>query len=160
MNVCNAVSFAHSKGVMHRDLKPDNIMIGEYGEVYVMDWGLAALLPPHERPQQATDKVAALTGDTVGGTPAYLAPEMAAAEADVIGIRSDVYLLGAILYEIITGKPPHKGTTPLNCIYNAYRNIIEPTDESGELVDIALKAMATHPDEAVSASCRFPDRYS
>ncbi len=105
MQVCNAVHFAHSRGVIHRDLKPDNVMIGEFGEVYVMDWGLALCLE-----DDGTGRFP-LVRDAKGlaGTPQYMAPEMLGGSEVRIGVRTDVYLLGAMLYEIITGHPPHRG---------------------------------------------------
>ena len=147
LDVCHAVAFAHSKGVMHRDLKPSNVMVGNFGEVYVMDWGLAALLPAHERPADAETirhKVMPLHGHAIGGTAAYMAPEMAAGQARRIGTASDIYLLGAILYEIVTGKRPHTGESTIDTILNASKNIITPSDHSSELKEIALKAMATN----------------
>jgi serine/threonine-protein kinase len=99
MQVSNAVHFAHSKRVLHRDLKPENVMIGSYGEVYVLDWGIALALDG-PRP----------SGDGIVGTPAYMAPEMVRSAVDELDERTDVYLLGAILHEIITGSPPHTGT--------------------------------------------------
>src|SRR5439155_5984413 len=97
MKVADAIAFAHSREVVHRDLKPENVMIGDFGEVLVMDWGLALMLgaPP--------------ANVAMGGTPGYMAPEMAMGPIDAIGLHSDVYLLGAILYEIITGLRPHTG---------------------------------------------------
>ena len=139
MRVADAVAFAHSKGVIHRDLKPENVMLGDYGEVLVMDWGLAV---------SVTDDGKAVRMDAdhaQGGTPCYMAPEMACADPAQIGFASDVYLLGAILYQIVTGKKPHSGRTPTDCLVNASRNVIEPTEKTGELVDIALEAMATDP---------------
>ncbi|MFM7073231.1 MAG: protein kinase domain-containing protein, partial [Planctomycetota bacterium] len=131
LKVADGVAFAHSRGVVHRDLKPENVMIGEFGEVLVMDWGLALSL----------DVPAAEVA--MGGTPAYMAPEMTVGPMEQIDETSDVYLLGAILYEIVTGLRPHTGSTVMECLMASANNVIVPTDKSGELVDIALKAMAT-----------------
>ena len=140
MKVADAVAFAHSKKIIHRDLKPENVMIGEYGEVMVMDWGLAASVEEGGKAPTLTNETAA------GGTPAYMAPEMALGRADKIGVRSDVYLLGAILYEIVTGLRPHTGKDMMAVLYNIATNVIQPTEKAGELVDIARKAMATEPE--------------
>jgi len=139
MRVADAVAFAHARGVVHRDLKPENTMLGEFGEVLVMDWGLA-------QPSKRFRKSASITEtSSMGGTPAYMAPEMATGPLDKITALSDVYLLGAMLYEILTGKPPHQGKNAMKCLMAAARNEIVPTDKTGELVDVALKAMATDP---------------
>ncbi len=141
MRVADAVAFGHSRGVVHCDLKPENVMLGDYGEVLVMDWGLAQLLPAFQKPREI-----AKSADG-GGTPAYMAPEMAAGKAGLITIASDVYLLGAILYEIIAGKAPHAGKNVMGCLVNVAKNVIQPTDKTGELLDIAYKAMATQPED-------------
>ncbi len=138
LKVADGVAFAHSRGVVHRDLKPENVMIGEFGEVLVMDWGLALSL----------DTPAAEVA--MGGTPAYMAPEMTLGPMELIDETSDVYLLGAILYEIVTGLRPHTGNTVMECLMASANNVIVPTDKTGELVEIALKAMATDQD------ARFP----
>jgi len=145
MRAADAVAFAHSRGVIHRDLKPENVMLGDYGEVLVMDWGLAASFTDKGKADRLS------TGHLVGGTPVYMAPEMALGDADKIGPASDIYLLGAILYEIVTGHPPHVGEDAMACLRAAAENRIEQTDVKGELLDIALKAMATEPAE------RYPD---
>ena len=118
--VCDAMAYAHSRGVAHRDLKPDNIMIGEFGEVLVMDWGLAKLLPeaaaadgsPEEETtvsgRQVRDPFHTLNG-LVKGTPRYMAPEQAEGKIDQIDERTDIYSLGAILYTILTLRPPVQG---------------------------------------------------
>ncbi len=97
LRVADAVAFAHAGGVIHRDLKPDNVMLGDYGEVLVMDWGLARITPQFAH----VDSV--YQADSLGGTPAYMSPEMAKGPVESIGKTSDVYLLGAILYEIVGG---------------------------------------------------------
>ncbi|MBI4617672.1 MAG: tetratricopeptide repeat protein [Planctomycetes bacterium] len=113
VKVCEAVGFAHSRGVLHRDLKPANVMVGDFGEVYVMDWGLAKLLGSGNDSRAAridTDRYEsreALTGaGGIVGTLSYLSPEQAGVGGD-LSRASDVYLLGGILYEILTGTPPH-----------------------------------------------------
>jgi len=139
LKVCDAVAFAHSRGVVHRDLKPENVMLGDYGEVLVMDWGLAISVDERGK----ADKP--LPGSKRAGTVTYMAPEMARCEVDRIGPRSDVYLLGGILYQIVTGLRPHHGKNAEECAWAARENVIQPTDKRGELVDIALKAMAAEP---------------
>lgn len=134
MKVADAVAFAHSKNVVHRDIKPENVMLGDYGEVVLMDWGLAVMLGRHE--------VADL-----GGTPAYMAPEMAAGPVERIGLHSDVYLLGATLFDILAGQPPHSGKNVMQCLFAAARNEIQATEVSSELLDIARHAMATNPED-------------
>jgi WD40 repeat protein/serine/threonine protein kinase len=137
LRVADAVAFAHVNGVIHRDLKPENVMLGDFGEVLVMDWGLARVTA--EFPNAASVS----QSDSMGGTPAYMAPEMATGPLEKITAASDVYLLGAILYEIVTGKPPHTGKSVMACLFSAAKNQIAPTDKSGELVEIARKAMST-----------------
>ena len=117
--ICDGVAYAHSMGVVHRDLKPDNVMIGEYGEVLVMDWGLAKKIAhgvndeqlsdaPMEMPAPDMRGFQTLTGLIVG-TPPYIAPEAARGELEQIDPRSDIYVLGGILYAILTLRPPYPG---------------------------------------------------
>jgi serine/threonine-protein kinase len=114
--VCNAVSYAHSRGVVHRDLKGDNVILGDFGEVIVLDWGLAKVLGRAEEeaglPVLVDDGTSAsvetLQGEILG-TPAFMPPEQAAGQSDRITQRSDVYGLGAILYEVLTGRAPFSG---------------------------------------------------
>jgi serine/threonine-protein kinase len=123
VDVCNAIAYAHSRGVLHRDLKPGNIMLGKYGETLVVDWGLAkpvgdpkaaAAEPkpgPHEPgegsliPYSISGSSQTLLGSTIG-TPQYMSPEQAAGMLDKLGPASDVYSLGATLYCLLTGQPP------------------------------------------------------
>jgi serine/threonine-protein kinase len=110
VDVCLAVQFAHKRGVIHRDLKPSNIMLGDYGEVYVLDWGIARVLTDRRRGTQpgiATEDVID-EGTTAGamlGTPGYMSPEQI--KGHEIGPPTDVYSLGAILFEILAGEPLH-----------------------------------------------------
>jgi eukaryotic-like serine/threonine-protein kinase len=96
--VCLAVDYAHSRGVIHRDLKPDNIMLGNFGEVYVLDWGIARVLAPHQPVERVTPRLS--RPGTTMGTPLYMAPEQFA-DPDV-NAAADVYSLGAILFELLT----------------------------------------------------------
>ncbi len=137
LRVADAVAFAHDRGVIHRDLKPENVMLGDYGEVLVMDWGLARISP------EFVHKDAVFQVDSLGGTPAYMAPEMARGPIESINKTSDIYLLGAILYEIIGGQPPHSGRDVMQCLMAASQNRIDAIRYDGELKDIATKAMAT-----------------
>ncbi len=117
VTVCNTVAYAHSRGVLHRDLKGQNVVLGDFGEVAVLDWGLAKLvghagveLPEPSVPLEVPQSGEALTVEgQVCGTPGYMAPEQAAGRHGQIDQRTDVYGLGAILYEILTGQPPFTG---------------------------------------------------
>ncbi|HUH01649.1 MAG TPA: serine/threonine-protein kinase [Kofleriaceae bacterium] len=105
LQVCNAVQFAHSKRIVHRDLKPSNVMIGSFGEVYLLDWGLAVSCDEADaagRFPRARDL------QEIAGTPCYMAPEMITS-VHAIDERTDVYLLGGLLHEIVTGRPRHQG---------------------------------------------------
>jgi len=120
--VCEAVAYAHGRGVVHRDLKPANIMVGAHGEVLVLDWGLAKVRGRHDLAASTWSQDAVVTDRSqddslethmgaVGGTPAYMPPEQAQGAIDQIDARSDVYALGAILYQILSGRPPYVGHT-------------------------------------------------
>ncbi len=121
IKVCQAIAYAHAKGIIHRDLKPSNIMIGDFGEVTILDWGLAKVIGEAAPPAEAyPDPIAGSRLDncewetvagTVFGTLAYLAPEQARGEVNRIDQRSDIFALGSILCEILTGKPPFCGET-------------------------------------------------
>jgi WD40 repeat protein/serine/threonine protein kinase len=118
VSVCNTVAYAHSRGVIHRDLKGQNVVLGDFGEVIVLDWGFAKLVggpDEDEATAAAPDPWAppdhTLAGQVVG-TPAYMAPEQAAGRPGRVDCRTDVYGLGAILYEILTGRPPFPGDDP------------------------------------------------
>lgn len=147
LKVCDAVAYANHKGIIHRDLKPDNVMLGEYGEVLVMDWGIAASAgsgSDHHKADVITKE------SDLEGTVEYMPPEMATGDPDKIGVTTDVYLLGGILFKIITKKTPHQSGSLEERVKAAANNIIQRTGVRGELMDIAMKAMATEPVD------RFP----
>lgn len=165
--VCDAVAFAHSKGVIHRDLKPANLMIGEFGEVLVMDWGLAKLVGSAAEKFVADNPGAfvragggiTLAG-TVAGTPLYMAPEQASGDVASVDERSDVYALGAILYELLTLKTPVAGRNVAEVLHKvSYGKIAPPEQRIGpnppshlstgkvpaSLSAVAMKALALSP---------------
>jgi serine/threonine-protein kinase len=143
LQVLNAVRFAHSRGIIHRDLKPANVMVGEFGEVYLLDWGIAVSL----RDDGSGRLPLASDAAEMAGTPCYMAPEMLGREgAPPLSERTDVYLAGAVLYEVITGQPPHQGTTAVQVVTSviASRPML-PDDAPPELARICLQAMAADP---------------
>lgn len=120
-DVCNAIEYAHSRGVLHRDLKPGNVMLGKYGETLVVDWGLAKAMgeqavegateqvaEPSLRPSSGSGTAPTIMGQAIG-TPAFMPPEQAAGRLDDVGPASDVYSLGATLFYLLTGQPPVDG---------------------------------------------------
>ncbi len=157
VKVCEALSFAHSRGVIHRDVKPSNIMVGHYGEVYIMDWGVARLLPLSE--DTGSDRRVAVSAtaelDAPGsiiGSPAYMAPEQVEGLHEEIGPRTDVFALGATLYQILTGRPPYRGDNyyellvrVLGCEYPPPKEIVGEGVLPPGLTRIAIKAMAPEP---------------
>jgi WD40 repeat protein/serine/threonine protein kinase len=151
LRVADAVAFAHAGGVIHRDLKPENVMLGDYGEVLVMDWGLARITPEFAHASSVYQ------ADSLGGTPAYMAPEMARGPVENITKTADIYLLGAILYEIIGGQPPHSGRDVMQCLMAASQNKIDPIRYDGELKAIALKAMATRQEDRYQTVKEFQE---
>ncbi|MEM9193153.1 MAG: protein kinase [Myxococcota bacterium] len=143
LQVCNAVRFAHRRGILHRDLKPENVMIGEFGEVYVLDWGIAVSLREEDRGRLLLAREAR----QMAGTPHYMAPEMLGGDAPSLSERSDIYLLGAVLYEIVVGRPPHEGETPMQIVASiVQRQPKLPTDAPHELQQIVDFATASDPD--------------
>jgi len=161
IKVCDAVSYAHSKGVLHRDLKPDNIMVGRFGQVYLMDWGIACIKKDREPPADDFDSPKdkrrtrftlreELRGNIIG-TPCYMPPEQAHGDLNAVDERSDVFSLGAILYEILTGTYPIQGKSLQDMIINARKCEIKPPDERVAfplplgLVRITMKAMSKDP---------------
>jgi len=124
VGICDAIAYAHSRGIIHRDLKPSNVLMGNYGEVVVVDWGLAKLLTEPKDPDvtvdanqivvSGVDAVSKTLEGQVMGTPAYMAPEQASGQLRLIDTLTDIYGLGAILFAILTGKPPHRSDRGAN----------------------------------------------
>ncbi|MCA8939707.1 MAG: tetratricopeptide repeat protein, partial [Planctomycetes bacterium] len=158
---CHAVSYAHSKDVLHRDIKPENIMLGKYGETFVVDWGLAKVRGESERIDQIIRESGTVKVEDIGpahltqagaifGTPAYLAPEQARGDHERISELSDVFSLGAILFEIVSGQPPIDGETLRRTIFRAasceHDKLLDVCPNAPpELVAIVEKAMAKNP---------------
>jgi serine/threonine-protein kinase len=166
--VCQTVGYAHARGVIHRDLKPLNVMVGAFGEVVVMDWGLAkALRNPGESdvdgPSADATPVSRVRPDRpiaesmVGiaiGTPAYMAPEQARGERDRLDQRADVFGLGAILCEILTGQPPFQGPSTLDTLMQAASGELgevharlDSCGADADLVRLARACLATELDQ-------------
>jgi serine/threonine protein kinase/Leucine-rich repeat (LRR) protein len=164
--VCDAIGFAHSRQVIHRDLKPDNIMVGDYGEVLVMDWGLAKVLedsssdPPDELetpatvPRDTDPSGSATMAGSILGTPLYMPPEQANGDIAAQDQRSDIYSLGAILYQILALRPPVTGQSQDEIFDNVRAGRIEPLHPARaptcwpipeSLAAVAMKALALEP---------------
>jgi tRNA A-37 threonylcarbamoyl transferase component Bud32 len=143
MTVCQATSFAHSQGVMHRDLKLSNVMVGDHGEVYVLDWGLAAAFDR----DCVIDAPRAVDETGVQGTPAYMAPEMAGVVVEDLGPQTDVYLLGACLHVLLTGQYRHARGTAMEQLARAWSSqpYAYPDTVPAELAAVANKATAKEP---------------
>jgi serine/threonine-protein kinase len=172
IDVCHAVGYAHSRGVLHRDLKPGNIMLGEYGETLVVDWGLAKATGHAE---QATGNEEELFSPSLSGTssetrhgsslgtPAYMSPEQAAGKIDLLGPATDIYALGSTLYTILTGRPPIEGAdldemlaTVISGTFPRPREVNRTIPKPLEA--ICLKAMANDPaDRYKSAAALASD---
>ena len=159
--VIMAIAYAHSRDVLHRDLKPSNIMFGGFGEVLVMDWGLAKILKrdtdggvtSHREGQK---KWATRQGEIIG-TPGYMPPELALGQLDDVDERSDIYSLGALLYEVLTLRPPYTGRDPRGILRKMLRERVVPPRERApdrnipaDLEEVCMRCLAKDPDQ------RFP----
>jgi serine/threonine protein kinase/WD40 repeat protein len=152
--VCDAIAFAHSRGVLHRDLKPDNVMVGEFGEVLVMDWGLAGEIKAApavagsalgQRRGRAIDSDVELTmqGEVLG-TPQYMAPEQASAQGD-LDERADIYALGGILYTILSLRPPVRKADVQAMLESVRTGQIEPFSAEPEIAMISARKQRIPP---------------
>jgi tRNA A-37 threonylcarbamoyl transferase component Bud32 len=164
IGVCNAVAYAHSRGVLHRDLKPQNVVLGDYGEVMVLDWGLAKVAGEAEG--EAARVAVGADGGPAGeqtvagqvlGTPAYMSPEQAEGRLDLLDARTDVYGLGAVLYSVLTGQAPFAGVDTTSVLR---RVVHEPPAPPRSVVAgvpraldaVCLKALAKRPAERYASA--------
>lgn len=164
IDLCQALAYAHSRRVIHRDIKPSNVMIGPFGETVLIDWGLAKILgQPDPLADEVASRVEAMHDqDSVDGfetrpgarmgTPAYMSPEQARGEVDELDARSDVFNLGAMLYEMLTGSTPFGNLPPSALMHKvAYEDAPRPEtvarDVAPELAAICAKAMKRNPAE-------------
>lgn len=168
VQMAQAVAFAHSRGVLHLDLKPSQVMVGEFGEVLLMDWGLAAVYdrekfdPPNPR-DSIWDLIPRVESiDRAAGTPAYMAPEQTGAGLYPLGPWTDVFLLGATLYMILTGKPPHEPVDSSNRLKRAIQCRITPPREAApqreippDLADLCMRALERDPKDRIPAVSQF-----
>ncbi|HEY3450604.1 MAG TPA: protein kinase [Myxococcales bacterium] len=144
VRVCDAVAFSHSRGILHCDLKPGNVMVGEHGQIYVVDWGLARRIADLPSPEEDEQSFA--------GSPSYMAPEQARGQNHALDARTDVFLLGGILYRILTGRAPYAAANSDDALALTRRAAIAPPDAvapgSGaprRLVAICLRALEPEP---------------
>jgi eukaryotic-like serine/threonine-protein kinase len=190
LRICDAVAFAHARGVLHRDLKPANIMVGPFGEVLVMDWGLAKILraevspgareadpeatvfekPRQSAPSSDATEISVVTGHgTVMGTPGYMSPEQARGDVEHLDARSDIFSLGALLRFLLTGKP--EGTTAPDKLLAgicAKSTVTSPAERYPSVQEMALDisryldglAVGAHPENVLEKVGRFYRRYS
>lgn len=168
-SVCLAVDFTHSRGVLHRDLKPANVMLGDFGEVYVLDWGLAKIHGARDLPREdaVSDDLGQPSGTLVGevmGTPGYMSPEQIRGQNDQMDERSDVYSLGAILYELLTLQRMHVGNTLPAILESTTGGSTPPPCERApereippELEQICLRATAVEPGERFASVRELSD---
>jgi serine/threonine-protein kinase len=167
-DMCQAIAYAHSRGVIHRDIKPDNVMLGEFGETVVLDWGLAKM---RGRKDAHGDKLArevqvfqrAGHGQTMHGqaigTPSYMSPEMAEGAIDRIDERSDVWCLGTVLYRILTGRPPFISGDPLRTIEMVKSEPVTPVrklcpEAPADLAAVVEKALQRDPPGGIRRRAR------
>jgi serine/threonine protein kinase/formylglycine-generating enzyme required for sulfatase activity len=164
LRVAQALAFAHDRGIVHRDVKPANIMVGDYGEVLLLDWGVARVLDPLARPlappdqdappkpvvtwRSLSDRDPTIDG-TVAGTPAYMPPEQARGDIEAIGPWSDVYAIGVILYEFLVGSRPIRGRTVEELLQRVITHPIMPPSQRtpavripAELEDLVMRCLA------------------
>ena len=159
-DVCNAIDYAHSRGVLHRDIKPGNVIVGKHGETLVVDWGLAKPLGRVESgsdsgertliPSSASGSAETLPGSALG-TPSYMSPEQAEGDLEHLGPRSDVYSLGATLYYLLTGRPSVTGDVG-DVLRAVQRGEFTPPRQLDPSIDkaleaVCLKAMAHRPED-------------
>lgn len=166
----NAVAYAHYKGIIHRDLKPSQVMVGRFGEVLLMDWGLAMRVGD---PTDAGDEhfvssagiATSATATNPAGTPAFMAPEQTVSSTEELGPWTDVFLLGGTLYFLLTGMPPHHGGSRMETYFRAKNGKVKPPQDASpdrevpkELAAIAMDAMAKDPLDRIPSVEAFIER--
>ncbi|MEQ8822341.1 MAG: serine/threonine-protein kinase [Sumerlaeia bacterium] len=151
-SVCLAVAYAHARGIVHLDLKPSQVIAGGFGEVFLMDWGIAARLDGNRERGRCVADI-----DRPLGTPGYMAPEQALADAAAIGVATDVYLLGATAFHIATGQPPHPGDSPTQSMDAARQNRRRPLgpDIPAPLRRLIDRALSTAPPARFASAEEF-----
>jgi serine/threonine-protein kinase len=151
IDVCNAIEYAHGRGVLHRDIKPGNIIVGKHGETLVVDWGLAKALGHAEPGRDVGERTLVPSSDSGSGstlpgsalgTPAYMSPEQSQGDLEHLGSRSDVYGLGATLYCLLTGKPPLEGEVA-DMLRRVRAGQIPPPRQLDRSIDCALESVCT-----------------
>lgn len=164
VDVCNAVEYAHSRGVLHRDLKPGNVMLGKYGETLVVDWGLAKAVGKDESYAKTDEQTfqPALSGSSLAtqmgsalGTPSFMSPEQAAGRLDELGPQSDVYSLGATLYYLLTNRPPFVDANPEIVIAKVQLGEFDRPRQVQPDIPIELESICQH-----AMSTTIDNRYS
>jgi serine/threonine-protein kinase len=169
VTVCQTVAYAHSRGVVHRDLKPANVMVDRYGETLVVDWGLAKPIMQREQavtgeplaPTAAPEVAETLEG-AIKGTPAFMSPEQASGQTSQIGPASDIYSLGAILYQLLTSRPPFQGDNAGQLILQVAAGTFTPPRQvkSGvpaALEAVCLKAMRREPNDRYATALELAE---
>lgn len=162
LDICNAIAYAHSRGVLHRDIKPGNVMVGPFGETLVVDWGLAKVVGKEEaavgegamaplRPPSSSNAPMTRLGAAMG-TPQYMSPEQASGQLDQLGPTSDVYSLGATLYYLLTGRTPFPPDTAEKVLARVRRGAFDTPRQVNPMVPpaleaVCLRAMALRPED-------------
>jgi serine/threonine-protein kinase len=138
LKVCDALAYAHHRGVVHRDLKPANIMVGDFGQVYLMDWGLAKLI----KSEPASGQNSMMNAPGPVGTPHYMAPEQARGNPKDVDARSDVFGLGALLFELLSGQPPFGDGDAHSVMKRAAAGQVASIDKACERIGVSRRIRA------------------
>ena len=156
VKVCDALAFAHEHGLIHCDIKPQNIMVGAFGQVYLMDWGIARFARAdgdHTGAESLSSSFEDLPRTGVSGTPSYMSPEQASADYDALGPRSDVFAMGGVLYYLLSHRPPYEGelskvlALAQRGAFTPLRDVVPAGSVPRELERITMTAMARRPED-------------